>query len=307
MQFPHDWFAKGILLRALEGVREIHLGEQVTPEVLALDAWIEPRAGVPDDHRGLLARMTREPCVVEPYQPRTRLADLDQAMLRVTVLHNGQKAKVPQPATGKRVLPPRPVLYVVSPERCERVLREWLCLADRKLGPGFYRSRVRTRGPRVVVVAELPRTPETLLLRMMGRGPVLQDAIDDVRALPVDAWERAVVQPLLERLRADFERRGIVLPTQEGNPMLIDYKALQTEWDDTVKRIRDEGRNEGRNEGLGPTLCLFELRLSRPLTDTERAAVSARLDVVGPKRLGEVVLTLPADALAVWITDPDAR
>jgi hypothetical protein len=54
---------------------------------------------------------------------------------------------------------------------------------------------------RLVVVSELPRTRDTLLLRLMGGGRTLRDAIADLTALPVDAPERILALPHLKRLR----------------------------------------------------------------------------------------------------------
>ena len=52
---------------------------------------------------------------------------------------------------------------------------------------------------------------------------------------------------------------------------------------------------------------LFARRLGRPLTEGETATLLVRFDTVGPDRLGDVVLDLTPDALAAWLTDPDAR
>jgi hypothetical protein len=46
--------------------------------------------------------------------------------------------------------------------------------------------------------------------------------------------------------------------------------------------------------------------LSWPLADADRRAVATRLDLVGPERLGDVVLDLDGDALAAWLADPNA-
>ncbi|MFO0610137.1 MAG: hypothetical protein U0324_43660 [Polyangiales bacterium] len=307
MQFALDWFAKGIVQGALEGVRVVHIEEQVTPEVLSLDAWIDPLDGVPDADRGLLGFMTRARCVVEPYQPAASLDDVDLAALRVTLLHQKLKAQVPAATEGRRRMPPRPVLWIVSASRDGGVLREWLCVRDGDLGRGVYRSRVATRGPRVVVVDELPRTRATLLVRMMGHGEALQRALDDLRALPTDAWERAVVAPLLRLIRRDLERRGIVVPDLEAPPVIIDYKILLAEAEVEKQRYLDEGRRLGRAEGLRPILHLLERRLARPLTDAEHTRLAARFDLVGPERLGDVVFDLTPDALAAWLADPNAR
>ena len=93
-----------------------------------------------------------------------------------------------------------------------------------------------------------------------------------------------------------------------------------------IERVRNEGRNEGRSEGLAkglergleaglerglaeglrPLVRQFERRLGRALSEAERGALASRLDVVGPERLGDVVLDLDSAALAAWLASPTA-
>ncbi|HSN99939.1 MAG TPA: hypothetical protein VLS89_16705 [Candidatus Nanopelagicales bacterium] len=53
----------------------------------------------------------------------------------------------------------------------------------------------------IVVISELPERRDTLLLRLLGAGPTLKRAIDELKALPEDALERRVMLPLLVNLR----------------------------------------------------------------------------------------------------------
>jgi hypothetical protein len=68
----------------------------------------------------------------------------------------------------------------------------------------------------------------------------------------------------------------------------------------------EKGIEKGIEKGLSPLEHLFVRRLGRPLGDEERATLLARLDSLGPIRLGDVVLDLDRDALAGWLGDPAA-
>jgi len=68
-----------------------------------------------------------------------------------------------------------------------------------------------------------------------------------------------------------------------------------------------QGRDEGLRAGLQPLVHQFTRRLGRSLTAAESETLLSRFDTVGPERLGDVVLDLPPDALAVWLADADAR
>lgn len=83
------------------------------------------------------------------------------------------------------------------------------------------------------------------------------------------------------------------------------------EW---LMSIVDEGLIErswpyqrGEARGIAPIVHLFERRLARPLTAFEKQRLHGRLGVLGPERLGDVVIDLEPAALAVWLADPDAR
>ncbi len=73
-----------------------------------------------------------------------------------------------------------------------------------------------------------------------------------------------------------------------------------------LEKRHDEGRDEGRKTGLAPLVRLFERRLGRTLTEGERGSLAARLDTVGPARLGDVVLDLDVPSLDAWLRDPTA-
>lgn len=73
------------------------------------------------------------------------------------------------------------------------------------------------------------------------------------------------------------------------------------EWLDEERR---QQREEGLQKGLQALVHLFECRLSRELEVAEREMLRSRLDVLGPERVGDVVLDLTPEALEAWLADP---
>jgi hypothetical protein len=88
---------------------------------------------------------------------------------------------------------PFPRLVIIGPGRPETVLEGYGFTA---VSPGVYYA-VRDLMMCVVVLAELPRTRATLLLRLLSRGRQFLEALADLAALPEDAWEKSVAAPLL--------------------------------------------------------------------------------------------------------------
>jgi post-segregation antitoxin (ccd killing protein) len=102
--------------------------------------------------------------------------------------------------------------------------------------PGIY------EGPpllwtRLVVMSELPVTPDTLLLRLLGAGQVLQQAIAELKALRTEDPARSLALPLLVGLRLE-------IPTDPAQRTDDDQEFLmQTQ--DIVETWRQEAIQEG--------------------------------------------------------------
>ncbi|AUX19888.1 uncharacterized protein SOCEGT47_003410 [Sorangium cellulosum] len=166
----------------------------------------------------------------------------------------------------------------------------------------------------MVVISELPRTRETLLLRLLGAGAVLRDAIRELTALPEDAWERSIALPWLVRLCTELPPEASVRAALDPEEEEIVTEAQQ--WFEQLKQsLRDEARKEALQEGIkegikegqiGTRAKQFEKKLGRPFAEAERSVLTERFDRLGPDRLDDVLLELPADAVAAWLADPAA-
>ncbi len=146
----------------------------------------------------------------------------------------------------------------------------------------------------IAVIPELPRDRTTLALRLLGKGAVLREAARELQALPESAWEHKLI-PILLSWKIEIAHQ----PTHSQDEE--DFMTAATE---LVKKWRDEARDEGLREGMA-TMC--ERRMRRALTATKRAGLVARLDELGPERVGDAVLDLKPDGLAHWLVEPQAR
>jgi hypothetical protein len=89
-----------------------------------------------------------------------------------------------------------------------------------------------------VVVSELPVTRDTLLVRLLGAGAVLKQAIAELEALPEDAPERRLALPILLRLRFS-------LPGDPAKQTSDDQEFLMNT-QDIVENFRREAMYEGQ-------------------------------------------------------------
>lgn len=75
-----------------------------------------------------------------------------------------------------------------------------------------------------------------------------------------------------------------------------------------AKQAAEKATKQGEERGrLQMTVRLCAIRLGRPLTDTEQAALAHQLDQLGEQRVGEMLLSSSADTLAALLADPSAR
>jgi hypothetical protein len=95
---------------------------------------------------------------------------------------------------------------------------------------------------RLVVVSELPVARNTLLLRLLGAGRVLTQAIAELKALPTEAPERILALPILLRLRLEIP----VDPADQTN----DEQEFLMDTQDIVETWRREAIQEGVKQGI---------------------------------------------------------
>ncbi|WP_437982258.1 hypothetical protein [Sorangium sp. So ce117] len=320
MRSRFDAFGKSVLRETLGLVGGADTQVEVIATSQTMDIWY-----VPDPARaalraelGLLGELAAEPCQFEPFHDTPGPAELRGCVRKQLHWHHELERRA-----GGAV--PFPRLCVLSSGRPATVLDAFGF--DPVPGrPGLYRAAPGWRID-LVVIAELPRTRDTLLLRLLGARTVLRDAIRELVALPDDAWERGIALPWLIRLRfetptepsartaEDAEEEEIVTEVQQWFEQLKQSlrdearkEGLQEGRKEGLQEGRKEGLQEGRKEGQLRVLARqFEKKLGRPLTEMEHSVLAERFERLGADRLDDAKLALPPEALAAWLADPTAR
>ncbi len=156
-----------------------------------------------------------------------------------------------------------------------------------------------------------PRWRDTLLLRLLGPGPVRRQAGRELVVLPPDTWEAQIALPWLARLIFEVPDQTADIPTEER-----DFILETRDWFEQLqKQLREEGvaqgLSRGREEGfargrLQAVSRLAEKRLWRPLVEIERRALAERIDRLCDDRVDEVLLAFSPATLGAWLADPSA-
>ncbi|WP_238393213.1 DUF4351 domain-containing protein [Myxacorys almedinensis] len=114
----------------------------------------------------------------------------------------------------------------------------------------------------IVAINQLPSTPETLWLRILGRDETQQQAITELLALPTDDPRRSRVLQLLVNWRITLEITEEI--TEEGGELMAALSQAYLEWEQKTKQ---EGRQEGERSLV---LRLLTRRVAKCLKGCDR-------------------------------------
>jgi hypothetical protein len=235
MRMRYDRFGKQMIREALEGLCFVETDAEVPASSRHIDLWITPREAdtSPPDHLGLLGRIATSSVTMELFH-NTPGGD----ELHVCMIKHGEFWHF---LSRQKTLPPLPIQWVISSGRPEAGIKG---LALRPM-PGGLRGIYESPPlyyTRLVVVSELPVTRDTLLVRVLGAGSTLRQAIAELQALPAEAPERRLVLPILVRFR-------LTVPTDPAQQTSDDQEFLM-DTQDIVEIWRREAIEEGVEQGL---------------------------------------------------------
>jgi hypothetical protein len=295
MRTPHDQLAKQLLQAVLQPGGAVRIEHEVSGEVQKIDVWFEPdpeRRSLLQD-AGLLGRLASEPSLFEAFSDPPDLNELRDCLDKLYTWHRHMRSEARQ---RQAPAPPLPRLWVLS-AGLPRTVLEQMGLEPDPAGPsGLYRSDPGY-GLGLVVLSKLPRTADTLILRLLGRGPTQKSALTDLFDLAPDASQRPLAVQILNRLRFDMkhEKRDL---TPEEQEFLMNTQPLfeQYEQELLLKGLMkglEEGREKGRQEGL--TLGI------RSLQAALRASYEARFGQVPQAVLLRIEATHDLATLQAWI------
>lgn len=275
-----DQLVKRLARKGLSAGGHVETDAEVSPDAQRIDIWFMPdstRAGRVLAPLGLLGRIGQTACTLEPFH-RTPTGDLvADCLARHRFFCRELRERKPRP--------PLPTQWVLCAGRPSAALRG-LSLRRARRSKGIYDAAPLWR-TRLVAISELPRTRDTLLVRLMGAGTTLKRAIADLRALPDSAPERRLALPILVRLRIEIPADA-AKQTRSDQEFLMTTREVDKYLADIEKKGRQEGREKGRQEGR---------------QEGERAGVARVLLELLAEKLGPVPAKVQARVVGAPLSD----
>jgi len=291
-RFIHDKFAKDYLEELLKPLGKVEASRRVAGEVREIDVWFAPNDNPTtlSTELGLLGKIAANPCIVEPFRNPVTSGEILDCMLKLLEIRgeqvreaNRQKTTIAEDATPK--------LWILTPTASAQLLSRFgatLDLEKSGLGIYFLPTDLRTA---IVVIHQLPKTQETLWLRILGRGKVQKAAIDELVALPVDNPFRENTLKLFYSLQKNLEGNREI--NSDDKELIMRLSPLYQQ--DREKAIQ-EGRQEGRQEGERLVIENL-LRVRFGSLDEELLAIIDPLLVLPPEEFTRLSLQLSREEL----------
>ena len=185
-RFIHDQFAKQYLTELLISYGQIEMSKDITSEVRQIDVLFTPASPFPDgiESLGLLGRMAKNSSytIFEPFRNAVSKSEIRSCMGKLFDIHADMERQTKRNNTriNEEELP---YLWIFTPTASVDILESFnFTLDEENWGKGIYFLGKALKTV-LIVIHQLPTTPETLFLRVLGRGKVQRQAVEELEAL----------------------------------------------------------------------------------------------------------------------------
>jgi len=298
-RFPYDQFAKDYLKELLQPLGEVETSRKVPAQIREIDVYFIPSPQSSETiELGLLGKFAAEPALIEPFRNAATIAEIRSCMNKLFDIFAEIKR---QSKADKNRIPESelPRLWILSPTVSESILNGFRTSSDEDnwgLGVHFLAEYLRTA---IVAIHQLPSTQETLWLRILGKGRIQQQAIDELEALPRNNPLRSKAIDLLLSLKTTLEVNQNI--DEEDRDLIMRLSPI---YEQKLAEAKQEGIQEGIQEGLEEGIRAERrnvienlLRVRFGSLDAELRRIIEPLLVLSPEEFTPLLLQLSREEL----------
>lgn len=203
-RFIHDQFAKDYLEELLTPYGEVQAPRRVAGEVREIDVYFIPtQPSNIADMLGLLGQFATTPALFEPFRNPAAPTEICDCLLKLLEVRGDLQRQANRNNTRIQESD-LPKLWILTPTASASLLSGFGANPKADFLPGVYFMAEYLRTA-IVAIHQLPRVPETLWLRIIGRGNVQKQAIDELEALSPDNPFRKAALELLYNLQQNLQ------------------------------------------------------------------------------------------------------
>jgi hypothetical protein len=244
-RFIHDQFSKQYLTELFTPYGEVEISKDITSEVRQIDVFFTPTSPENIEELGLLGKMgTYAASVIfEPFRNAVSKSEIRSCMGKLFDIH--AEVERQRKRSDTRINETElPHLWIFTPTASEDILTGCNATVDIETwGQGVYLlGKVLKTG--IVSIHQLPSTPETLFLRVLGRGKVQRQAVEELEALAKNNPSLENVIKLVNDLIAMLSARQ-----QKEKDIDQDDRELIMKLSEMYQQLLEELKQEQRQEG----------------------------------------------------------
>jgi hypothetical protein len=251
-RFIHDQFAKQYLTELLISYGQIEMSKDITSEVRQIDVLFTPASPFPDgiESLGLLGRMAKNSSytIFEPFRNAVSKSEIRSCMGKLFDIHADLERQTKRNNTriNEEELP---YLWIFTPTASADILESFnFTLDEENWGKGIYFLGKALKTV-LIVIHQLPTTPETLFLRVLGRGKVQRQAVEELEELsensPFLTNIIQLVHDLIAVLSARQEKEHDI--DQDDQELIMKLSEM---YEQQLAEIKKQEREEGEQQGL---------------------------------------------------------
>jgi hypothetical protein len=233
---PHDSFAKRLIAGALDELGTSELEHEVHDPARYVDIYFRPQdppSQLPLLELGLLGRMAQSVCLMEPFRNPVTVKDVQACLMKGLAMQQSGD----------------PWLWILTPTASAGIRKRFQAQPDFDELMGIYTLGCGFEA-RLVVIHQLPKTPETMLIRLLGRGRVQRQALEEVMVLGVDNPTRERVLRLIGNWKIMVDRKEV-----KDEELLMNLSPAYYQWEEETlnKGIRlgeERGIRLGEERGI---------------------------------------------------------
>ncbi len=290
----HDQFAKQYLAELLALLGSVEPGRELAGEVQQADVWFVPGEVAEPERQvlGLLSHMASNPCLLEPFRNSPSRTEVRSCLLKLFLLHGefqrqSRRDRASGAASDTLKEGDLPRLWILVPSASTALLDGFGAKRNELDWPEGVYLLPQSLRTALVALNQLPRTSETLWLRILGKGATQRQAIDELLALPKEHPLRNNVLELLANWRIFLEERQTL--DEDERELIMNLLPAYLRWrEDTLQ----EGRQEGRQEVIENLL-----RVRFGALDSELSSLIEPLSQLPPEEFTRLLLNLERSEL----------
>ena len=253
-RFIHDQFAKQYLTELLTPYGQVETSKDITAEVRQIDLLFipSPQPAQSLEKLGLLGKMATNYAIFEPFRNPVSRSEIRSCIGKLFDVHADleRQAKRNETRINETELPQ---LWIFTPTASVDILESFNgTLDETNWGKGIY---FLSTGLKTVVVAihQLPSTPETLFLRVLGRGKVQRQAVEELEALANNSPFLGDIIELVHNLIAVLsarQRQEHDIDQDDQELIMKLSQMYQQQLEEIKKQERQEGEKLGLDRGI---------------------------------------------------------